>query len=99
MIKLLNPSHPGDFLKHEVLDANALSVTDAAVALRVTRQALSSLLNGKASLSPEMALRFEKAFGISMDTLLRMQTSYDISQARRRSDQIEVEPYATPAAA
>jgi antitoxin HigA-1 len=70
-------------------------VTDAARALGVTRPALSALLNERASLSPEMALRFEKAFGISMDTLMRMQNSFDIAQARRREKDIDVLPYRT----
>jgi addiction module HigA family antidote len=56
----------------------------------VTRPALSALLNERAALSPEMALRIEKAFGVSMDTLMRMQNSYDIAQARRRTSEIKV---------
>ncbi|WP_413710066.1 HigA family addiction module antitoxin [Rhizobium sp. Rhizsp82] len=90
-----SPTHPGDFLKYEVLEQLELSVTDAARALGVTRPALSALLNERASLSPEMALRFEKAFGISMDTLMRMQNSFDIAQARRREKDIDVLPYRT----
>ncbi len=92
-IRVKSPAHPGDFLKHEVLDELALSVTDAARALGVTRPALSALLNERASLSPEMALRFEKAFGLSMDTLMRMQNSFDIAQARKRENDINVKPY------
>jgi addiction module HigA family antidote len=88
-----SPAHPGDFLKHEVLEELALSVTDAARVLGVTRPALSALLNERASLSPEMALRFEKAFGLSMDTLMRMQNSFDIAQARKRENDINVKPY------
>ncbi len=77
-MRMYNPSHPGVFLKEEVIEPLGLTVTDAARILGVTGPDLSNLLNGKASLSPEMALHFEKAFGIKMDTLLRMQTSYDL---------------------
>ena len=92
-IRLKSPAHPGDFLKHEVLEELALTVTDAARVLGVTRPALSALFNERASLSPEMALRFEKAFGLSMDTLMRMQNSFDIAQARKRENDINVKPY------
>jgi addiction module HigA family antidote len=73
--------------------SNALTVTAAAKALGVTRAALSTLLNECASLSPEMALRVEKAFGVSMDTLMRMQNSYDIAQTRKREGEIRVARY------
>src|ERR1700730_4895778 len=63
-----NPPHPGDFIRTEIIEPAGLSVTAASVALRVSRPALSSLLNGKADLSGEMALRIEKAFGAKMDT-------------------------------
>jgi addiction module HigA family antidote len=67
-----------------------LTATAAAKALRVSRPTLSSLLNRKADLSGEMALRIEKAFGVNMDTLMRMQSSYNISQTRKREKQISV---------
>ena len=70
-----------------------LSVTRAAGVLGVTRPALSALLNERAKLSPEMALRIEKVFGGSMDTLLRMQTSYDIAKTRKREGGIELVPF------
>jgi addiction module HigA family antidote len=89
-IRLKNPAHPGGFVKSEIIEALELSVTDAAKVLGVTRPALSTLLKERAALSPEMALRIEKAFGVSMDTLMRMQNSYDIAQARRRAGQIKV---------
>jgi antitoxin HigA-1 len=92
-IRMKNPAHPGSFLKYDVLEELQLSVTEAARALGVTRPALSSLLNERSSLSPEMALRFEKAFGLSMDTLMRMQNSFDIAQARRHENEINVLPY------
>jgi addiction module HigA family antidote len=89
-IRMKNPAHPGGFVKSEIIEALDLSVTDAAKALGVTRPALSALLNERAALSPEMALRIEKAFGVSMDTLMRMQNSYDIAQARGRAGRIKV---------
>ena len=87
-----NPPHPGDFIWTEIVEPAGLSVTAAAAALQVSRPALSSLLNGKADLSGDMALRIEKAFGVKMDTLMRMQSSYDIAQARRREKEIRVRP-------
>ena len=87
------PAHPGGFVKHEILKPLGLSVTEAADALGVTRPALSALLNERAHLSPEMAIRIEKAFGVSMETLMRMQNSYDIAQARKREAEIKVERY------
>jgi addiction module HigA family antidote len=92
-LRLKKPAHPGGFVKHEVLQPLGLSVTEAADALRVTRPALSALLNERAHLSPEMALRIEKAFGVNMETLMRMQNSYDIAMARARADEIRVTPF------
>jgi antitoxin HigA-1 len=89
-IRMKNPAHPGGFVKSEIIEPLELSVTDAAKALGVTRPALSALLNERAALSSEMALRIEKAFGVSMDTLMRMQNSYDIAQARRLAGKIKV---------
>jgi addiction module HigA family antidote len=94
---MTNPPHPGKFIKDEIIDPAGLSVTAAASVLGVTRPALSHLLNGNADLSPEMALRIEKAFGVSMDTLMRMQTAYDIARVRRTASSIRVRPY-TPEA-
>jgi addiction module HigA family antidote len=88
-----SPAHPGGFVKHEVLKVHGLSVTEAADALGVTRPALSALVNERAHLSPEMAIRIEKAFGVSMETLMRMQNSYDIAQARKREGEIKVAPF------
>ena len=89
-IRMKNPAHPGGFVKSEIVEALGLTVAGAARALGVTRPALSALLNERASLSPEMALRIEKVFGVSMDTLLRMQTSYDIAQTRKREGEIDL---------
>ncbi|MGB4782621.1 HigA family addiction module antitoxin [Candidatus Methylomirabilis sp.] len=93
MLRLAHPAHPGQFIKMEILDPIGLSVTVAAKALGVTRPALSALLNGRAALSSEMALRIEKAFGVKMDTLMRMQTSYDIALTRRGAATIRVRRY------
>ncbi len=91
--RMKSPAHPGEFIRHEIIEPLGLNVTSAATALGVTRGALSALLNQRAGLSPEMALRIEKAFGVSMDTLMRMQNSFDIAMARRRADEIVVAPY------
>jgi len=85
-----SPPHPGDFIRTEIIQPAGLSVTAAAIALQVSRPALSSLLNGRADLSGDMALRIEKAFGVQMDTLMRMQASYDIAQTRKREKKIHV---------
>ena len=89
-----NPPHPGDMIRTEIIEAHGLSVTDAAEALGVRRATLSDLLNGKASLTPEMALRIEKAFGPRMDHLLRMQLAYDVAQLRSHESEIKVSRYA-----
>jgi antitoxin HigA-1 len=92
-LRLKNPSHPGGFVKTEIIEPLGLSVTQAAQALGVTRPALSTFLNQRSALSPEMALRIEKAFNVSMDTLMRMQNSFDIAQARKRESEIDVPPF------
>ena len=89
----MTPSHPGDFVRTEVIEELGLTVTRAAEVLGVRRATLSALLNGNASLSAEMALRIEKAFGINMDLLLRMQAWHDASQMRARASEVNVEPY------
>jgi len=90
---MARPAHPGQFIKMEVIEPLNLSVTQAAKVLGVTRAALSALLNGRAALSPDMALRIEKAFGPKMDTLLRMQTAYEIAETRDREADIKVKRY------
>ena len=89
----MTPSHPGDFIRTEVIEELDLSVSEASEILGVRRATLSDLLNGNAALSPEMALRIEKAFDVSMDMLLRMQAWYDASQMRARAGEISVERY------
>ena len=90
---MLNPPHPGEFIRTEILQPLDLTVTAAAEALGVSRPTLSSLLNGKAALSGEMALRIEKAFGPKMDTLMRMQAAYEIARTRKREGKIRVRRY------
>src|ERR1700730_10183814 len=85
-----NPPHPGDFIRTEIVEPAGLTVKAAAKALQVSRPALSSLLNASADLSGDMALRIEKAFGVKMDTLMRMQSAYDIAQTRKRAKDIHV---------
>jgi len=82
--------HVGDWLKTEVVEPAQMSVTALAEHIGVSRQALSTLLNGNAALSADMAIRFEKAFGVKADTLLRMQTAYQLAQARAHEDEIRV---------
>jgi len=89
----MTPSHPGDFVRTEVIEELGLNVTKAAGILGVRRATLSSLVNGRAVLSPEMALRIEKAFGVSMDMLLRMQAWHDASRMRARANEVAVERY------
>ncbi len=92
-MRMLNPIHPGRFLRTEVIDAPGLTVTEAAKILHVSRVTLSSLLNSKSDISGDMALRFEKAFGVDMETLMRMQNSFDIAVARSRAKTIKVVRY------
>ena len=91
-----NPPHVGGFIWRELIEPTGLSVTHAATVLGVSRPTLSSLINAKASLSGDMALRIEKAFGVSMETLMRMQNAYDIAQARKRQNKIKVTRYTPP---
>lgn len=82
--------HPGSWLRHEIIDHYGLTITRAAEHLNVTRPAMSNLLNGKTALSPDMAIRFEKAFGISAVTMLRMQEGWNLAQVELRADEIKV---------
>ena len=88
-----SPSHVGEFIKTEIIEGNGLTVSSGARALGVTRQALSALLNAGSGLSADMAMRIEKAFGVKMDMLLRMQANYEIAEARKREDTIHVARY------
>ena len=94
MAMTMHPSlavHPGDWLKSEVVAPHGVSINRLAAAFHVTRQTLSNLFNGHTALSADMAIRFEKAFGINADTLMRMQTAFDMAQARVRADVIIVD--------
>ena len=82
--------HVGDWLKSEIVEPHGINVAALARHFGVSRQALSTLLNGHASLSADMAIRFEKAFGVKADTLMRMQTTYELAQVRARGGKISV---------
>ena len=84
-----NPPHPGELLKDNV-DELGLSVAEAAKGLGVTRQQLYNVINGKSAITPEMAVRLEKALGGTADLWLRMQVNYDLAQVRRRDRTIKV---------
>ncbi len=88
-----NPPHPGLSVRINCLEPLGLSVTEGAKVLGVSRQALSRLINGRAGISPEMAIRLSKAFGTTPDIWIRMQAAYDIARAKGREDQIKVERY------
>lgn len=93
---MMNPPHPGEIVREECLEPLKLSVTDGAKVLGVTRQALNNLVNEKAGISPEMAIRLEKAFGSEADFWLRLQTAYDLAKARKTEGTINVVPYVPP---
>ncbi|MGD0499926.1 MAG: HigA family addiction module antitoxin [Bryobacteraceae bacterium] len=86
-----NPPHPGRIVRQDCIEPLGLTITGTAKALGVTRQALNNLVNGKAGISPEMAVRVAKAFGGSPEMWLRLQANYDL--ARVRQDEIEVKRY------
>ena len=88
-----NPPHPGDLIKTEIIEALGLNVSKAAGILKVRRATLSDLFHGKAALTPEMALRIEKAFGPDMNHLLRMQLAYDVARTRKHASKIDVKRY------
>ena len=93
---MANPCHPGEIVKYECLEPLGLTVTKAAKGLGVTRQALSNVINGRAGVSVDMAIRFSKAFGSTPDMWLRLQMAYDLWQARDRVKEIKVERFAEP---
>ena len=88
-----NPPHPGDLIRTEIIEELGLTVKKAAEILKVRRATLSDLLHGKAALTPDMALRIEKAFGPAMDHLLRMQLAYDVAKTRKHARSIDVRRY------
>jgi addiction module HigA family antidote len=85
-----NPPHPGESVRADCLERLGLTVTEAAKALGVSRQALNNLINGQAGISPEMAIRLDKAFGGRAETWLWLQASYDLAQAEKQADKIKV---------
>jgi addiction module HigA family antidote len=97
-MQMKNPVHPGIFLAEELIAQLGLTVTEAARVLGVGRPALSALLNGRAAISPEMAVRFEKAFGVDAALLLRMQAQHALAEARRAAKRIKVKRYVATAA-
>jgi len=92
-----NPPHPGLAVRHDCLEPLGLSVTQGAKALGVSRQALNNLVNARAGISPEMAIRLSKAFGGTPEAWLRQQMAYDLAQARTREHEIVVPRVALPA--
>ena len=85
-----NPPHPGLSVRHDCIEPLDLSITEAADILGVTRQALNNVVNGKSGISPEMAIRLDKAFGGGAETWLRLQMAYDLAQARKHEGEIKV---------
>src|SRR5579863_5763335 len=88
-----HPIHPGRIVKHDCIEALGLSVTKAAAALGVTRPTLSKVINGRAAISPEMAIRLSKAFGSRPETWLKMQLAFDLAQAHRLASRINIKRY------
>ena len=88
-----NPPHPGTVVRVSCLEPLGLNVTKGAKVLGVSRQALSNLVNGRARMSSEMAIRLAKVFGSTTETWIRLQTAYDVVQAQAREAEIEIEPY------
>jgi len=86
-----SPPHPGLSVRHDCIEPLGLTITGAARALGVTRQALNNLVNCKAAISPEMAIRLDKAFGGGADTWLRLQAAYDLAQAEKHASKIKVQ--------
>ena len=97
MTRMQNPPHPGELIRELCLKPLGLSVTAAAKGLGVTRKALSELINGRSGVSPEMALRLEKAFGSTAETWLRTQLEYDLWQTAQRAGDLKVTRFAAPA--
>jgi addiction module HigA family antidote len=90
-VPMKNPPHPGRIVRQDCVEPLGLSITEAAKVLGVTRQALNNVVNGKAGISPEMAVRLSKAFGGNPEMWLRLQANYDLAQVRQ--DEIEVKRY------
>lgn len=89
-MKMKNPPHPGRIVRQECLEPLGLTVTEAAKVLGITRQALNNVVNLKAGISPEMAIRLSKAFGSSPEVWLGMQMTYDLAQLEKDANKIKV---------
>ena len=90
-MRMKNPPHPGRIVRQECITPLGLTVSRAARALGVTRQTLNNLVNGRAGVSPEMAIRLSKAFGSSPEVWLGLQMEYDLAQAEKKAGRIKVE--------
>jgi addiction module HigA family antidote len=90
MMRMHNPPHPGEIIKRLCLDPLGVSITEAAQALDISRKTLSAILNGRAGISPEMAVRLSMAFGTSAESWLNQQTQYDLWHAEQRRKQLHV---------
>lgn len=90
---MVDPAHPGELVRHECLEALGLTVTKGAEVLGVSRKALDNLVNGRAGISPEMAVRLSKAFGGSVESWLAQQMQYDLAQVRKKAADINVRRY------
>ena len=90
-MKMKNPPHPGRIVRRECIEPLGLTVTEAAMALGVTRQTLNNLVNGKSGVSPQMAIRLSKAFGGNAEVWLGLQMDYDLARAENHADRIKVE--------
>ena len=90
---MLNPPHPGLSVRYDCLEPLGLSITAGAQVLGVSRQALNNLVNGRSAISPEMAIRLDKAFGGGGEVWLRMQANYDLAQAMKHANEIRVKRY------
>ncbi len=86
-----NPPHPGLSVRHDCLEPLGLNVTEAARRLGISRKQLSDIVNGRAGISPAMAIRLDKAFGGGAHTWLRLQTAYDLAQAMKHADDVKIE--------
>jgi len=92
-----NPAHPGRIVRTMCLEPSGLSVTKAAEHLKVSRQALNNLVNQKAAMSPDMAIRLEMAFGLNAEMWLSMQLAYDLANAYKNAGSIRVKPFSAAA--
>ena len=92
-MSMKKPPHPGRIVRQDCLEPLGLSVTKAAEVLGVSRQAVNNLVNEKAGVSPEMAIRLSKAFGSTAETWLQMQVAYDLAEARKHEGEIKVKRF------